>query len=374
MDEPEKLLRTGKINDWNIWRLEHQNVSPILRGADLRSLDLRGANLSAMDLRQAQLQGVNLSGVDLRDAQMCQAQLQDATLSGANLRWSNLVRANLARANLSHADLRGADLRSVDAAPGATLIHADFRGASFAYADLQGSDLSNANLNGTNLVGATLRNATVDGAIFFETIMADTDLMDAKGLSETVHPGPSIVDERTLAKSGSLPPRFLQGCGVSNDLINSSPLLYHSCFISFANADAPFAQRLYTDLQRRGVRCWFAPESMPIGADIFDRIDEEIMNRDKLVVILSKDSIVSAWVENEVKKALATERTKRRTIVMPIRLDGSIDESGATWVKQLRERRNIGEFGGWSDEGRYPLALNRLVHDLRANPDGAGIS
>jgi len=39
---------------------------------------------------------------------------------------------------------------------------------------------------------------------------------------------------------------------------------------------------------------------MPIGAKTWDAIDEAIRLRDKLLLILSKASIASEWVEDEV--------------------------------------------------------------------------
>jgi len=58
-----------------------------------------------------------------------------------------------------------------------------------------------------------------------------------------------------------------------------------------ADKDYPltaFANRLYTDLQNEGDRCWFAPQDLKIGDKIRDLIDESIKLRDKLLLILSE--------------------------------------------------------------------------------------
>ena len=73
---------------------------------------------------------------------------------------------------------------------------------------------------------------------------------------------------------------------------------FHSCFISYSSKDKHFAQRLYVDLQAKGVRCWFAPEDMKIGDEIRVRIDESIRLHDKLLIILSENSVNSTWVED----------------------------------------------------------------------------
>jgi hypothetical protein len=103
------------------------------------------------------------------------------------------------------------------------------------------------------------------------------------------HLGPSIVDHRTLQKPGPLPLKFIRGVGLPERLINSLPSLlgkdeYHSCFISYSTKDQECAERLHADLQNKGVRCWFAPHDLPIGAKTRDAIDKEIKLRDKLLL------------------------------------------------------------------------------------------
>jgi hypothetical protein len=182
-------------------------------------------------------------------------------------------------------------------------------------------------LNDANLTGANLRGANLSGAILFETIFGNTDLSDAIGLETCVHWGPSVIDFRTLEKSKSLPLTFLRGVGLPDALIDYLPSLlnqaiqYYSCFISYSAKDDDFAKRLHADLQNKGVRCWFAPHDMRIGDKILDTIDAAIRLREKVLLILSKDSIASDWVEIEVKKAYAEERTRGRTVLFPIRLD-----------------------------------------------------
>ena len=180
--------------------------------------------------------------------------LSRATLSGATLSGATLSGATLFEATLFMADLRGADLS------GATLTRAILAGATLTGADLTGADLSEVRL--------------------LETVFGNTNLTAVRGLETCVHDGPSILDHRTLAKSGPLPLAFLRGCGLPDALIDYLPSLlnrpfqFYSCFISYASKDHAFAERLYADLQNKGVRCWFAPEDMKIGDQIRPSIDE----------------------------------------------------------------------------------------------------
>ena len=56
-------------------------------------------------------------------------------------------------------------------------------------------------------------------------------------------------------------------------------------------------------MQANNVRCWFAPEDMKIGDKIRSRIDEVINVHDKLLLVLSEESVNSEWVEKEVDTA-----------------------------------------------------------------------
>jgi len=139
-----------------------------------------------------------------------------------------------------------------------------------------------------------------------------------------------------------------------------------SCFISYSSKDQTFAERLYKDLQDARVRCWFAPENMKIGAKIRPTLDESIRGQDKLLLILSKHSIASQWVEQEVETALARERKEGRIILLPIRVDNAVMEIQSGWPALIRNTRHIGDFCHWENDNAYQKAFDRLLRDLKA--------
>jgi uncharacterized protein YjbI with pentapeptide repeats len=258
-------------------------------------------------------------------------------------------------ANLSGADLSGADLKSRD----------------LSYANLSNANLSNADLRGTNLTDTDLTSANLANATLYNTVLSNVDLTSVIGLETCRHNGPSIIDHRTLQKSKSLPLPFLRGIGLPDNLIEYLPSLlnqaiqYYSCFISYSSKDQDFADRLHADLQNKGVRCWFAPHDMPIGGKILDTIDEAIRLRDKVLLILSKHSIKSDWVEDEVSKAFAEERKRVQTILFPVRLDEAVMDTTEAWAVKLRDQRNIGDFRGWKDHDGYKKSFDRVLRDLK---------
>jgi len=253
----------------------------------------------------------------------------------------------------------------------AELYKADLSGNGQTGINLYKANLRRANLVAANLQAANLRAADLENATFGFTILGDADLNGAFGLPRCRHTGPSIVDYQTIAKSKTLPAIFLQGCGLPEKLIEYlpsilfEPIQFYSCFISYSSKDQEFADRLYADLQVRGVRCWFAPEDLKIGDRFRQRIDEAIRLHDKLLLILSEDSVESDWVRDEVESCLERERREKRTILFPVRLDDAVMSTSEAWAASIRRQRHLGDFQKWKNHDAYLTGLERLLRDLR---------
>jgi uncharacterized protein YjbI with pentapeptide repeats len=368
-DEHVALLKQG-VAAWYEWRLKNPDTRPNLSGVNLGGADLREVNLRGADLRGAILGKANLSGADfsgaslreayLRGADLRGADLRGASLGAANLRGAHLMGANLRRSILWEADLRGANLRE------ANLIEANLMEANLMEAYLRGANLRGADLSLAFLSGARLGGANLTGANLFSTVFVDTNLTDVIGMETCNHHGPSIIDHRTLERSPFLPLSFLRGVGLPDNFIAllNQAIQHYSCFISYSTKDQEFAERLHADLQNKGVRCWFAPHDLPVGAKTWDAIDEAIRLRDKLLLVLSKNSIDNDWVEDEVKKAFAEERDRKQLILFPVRIDDAVMETAEPWARKLRDQRDIGDFEHWKDHDAYRDSLERVLRDL----------
>jgi uncharacterized protein YjbI with pentapeptide repeats len=377
MANPEHLqiLMQG-VYAWNKWREENSQILP-----DLSGINLYGVNLNkSLPFPEANLRHANLRGANLRGANLVRVHLSGADLSGAFLRLARLNQAELGQANLSKADLRRTDLRLAGFRR-ANLCGANLREADFGDTDLSGANLSGANLSKTFFSGVNIRRAKLKGANFSEAriegvIFGDNDLSEVEGLLATRYVGPSTIGVDTIFSSrGMIPEAFLRGCGLPESFITQIPSLiaaldpiqFYSCFISYSSSDQEFADRLHSDLQAKGVRVWFAPHDMPIGARIRPTIDESIRVYDKLLLVLSESSVSSQWVEQEVETALAREREPEgKTVLFPIRIDDAVMESRAGWPALLKNSRNIGDFTDWKDHDSYRKAFDRLLRDLRA--------
>jgi hypothetical protein len=114
------------------------------------------------------------------------------------------------------------------------------------------------------------------------------------------------------------------------------------------------------------VRCWFAPEDLKIGDQFRDRIDESIRLHDKLLIILSENSVSSPWVSDEVEAAIEREHREKRIVLFPIKIDDAVMESEQAWAASIRRTRHIGDFTNWEDYALYKKAFDRLLRDLKA--------
>jgi hypothetical protein len=207
----------------------------------------------------------------------------------------------------------------------------------------------------------------------------NVDLSECRGLEFVKHDGPSSIDIDTIYRSnGNIPEIFLRGAGVPEAfMVNMkalvaamSPIEFYSCFISYSSKDQEFAERLHADLRNKNVRCWFAPEDLKIGDMLRPSFDEAIRVHDKLMVLLSKNSVSSPWVEKEVETAFEKERDEKRTVLFPIRLDDTVMETNEAWAADIRRTRHIGDFRDWKHHDSYKKAFERLLRDLKAEDKG----
>ncbi|MFL5667077.1 MAG: toll/interleukin-1 receptor domain-containing protein [Ktedonobacteraceae bacterium] len=382
------LLQGGAA--WNAWRETHPSVQPDLDFADLSDLDLSQVNLSGAHLSGARLTSVNLAAANLRRVhaegiQLTQVNLSDVLLSDANLCYADFTDTDVSRATLTNTLLKGGTFRHVTMRE-TNLVGADLTLAHFYEADLSGANCSAALLDETNV-----RQALLDRVNFTSAFLAQADMTDATmawtnltnvdlplvvGLETVQHHGPSSLGLDTVYRSrGMIPEAFLHGIGTTAALreviraVASDAGQERSCLLVSARADRLFAEQLQHDLQENGVACWLAPDEW--GADDENRqhLDPCVHFYDKLLLILSQQSVKSEWVKPEIDKARLREGYEGGTyptVLFPICLDRAFVASIPWWPRQKHDRETprLVDFEHWQNPDEYQRALNQLLHDL----------
>jgi uncharacterized protein YjbI with pentapeptide repeats len=360
-EEQLAILRQG-VEVWNKWREEHKTALIDLADADLKGANLRGADLSG-SLGSGKdtliIYGITVTNLNLaanpRETRFLGDHFTATNLSRANFRRADLVGANLLRANLLRANLMEADLR------------------------------------GANLVGADLRGAHLDEAVIGGTIFGDIDLHEAYGLDIVIHRAASTIGTDTIELSkGKIPEVFLRGCGLRDweiasaklynpdltneeivkiqyriyDLRATQAIQIAPLFISYSHADKPFVDKIDSEFTKKGVRFWRDIHDATAGR-LETQIDRAIRQNPTVLLVLSKNSIKSDWVEHEVRTARGLEKELGRDALCPIALDDSWKSS--PWSKRVMEQvmeYNILDFSNWKSKSEFEGKFAKLLNGL----------
>lgn len=327
---------------------------------DLSSADLRGYDLAGMIFTQS----------DFRNAQLDSSDLTGAKFSGCILEGAHFMRAR--GRDVIFEDCRAINVRFDEVRfTGASFVDVEARGSIFQDATLWKSTWKECDLREAVFAASNLDEAYFDRVILGDTIFARVSLDTVIGLETCRHVGASTIGIDTLYRSRSDLAHFLRAAGVPSDFASytsaftSQAIEYESCFLSYSARDDDFVTRFFNDLQRGGIRAWYAPHDMRIGDHIRQTIDESLSLRDRVILVLSRASIESQWVEQEVESALSRERAEGRTILFPVAIDNTIFEAKAGWPSYVRHTRHVGNFVHWNDEAQYNRALEQVLKDLR---------
>ncbi len=383
-----EIFKQG-VAAWNRWRQKHRGLRPDLSAADLKRANFRYANLNDANLEHANLEGANLGRAFLEGAELYGATQRGAHFFSADLRHSDLREADLREAQLWYAHLDRADLRGV------ALAAADLRSSELARADLRGADLTDANLAGANLWRADLSDARLAGANLHGTrfsecklagadlgcaIAASTtfnavDLGHVRGLETVRHDRPSSIGVDTLARTaaslggdltGYAPvTQFLRAAGVAERYLTLEDAAAGrgdaQIYIVYSLADRGFARRLYSEMQRRGWRCWLQQQPMLPGNDVDDSFDLGPRRADAVILVCSGAALSSWWLAAELDPA-----GEPKPALLPIRVGDA--DSRQAWPKTGAARRlppPVAEFIGWhTDAAAFGRALKQLLTRL----------
>ncbi|MBN8636299.1 MAG: toll/interleukin-1 receptor domain-containing protein [Anaerolineae bacterium] len=157
--------------------------------------------------------------------------------------------------------------------------------------------------------------------------------------------------------------------------LSRKPTQFQSCFISYSQKDADFAEKLHARLLEYRIPVWYAPEDMRAGDKLYTQITQAITQNDRLLVILSEHSLRSNWVATEIRKAITAEGKEKRHKLFPIRL-AAMDmlsswecfdaDTGKDMAIEIRQYY-IPDFSKWQDPKQFDLSCAKLLDDLKTS-------
>lgn len=389
-----QILKQGR-EKWNSWRKYNTEIEPDLSRANLRrqvltSFNFNSSNFSGSDLTEAHLHksvfvGANLTEANLHQANLHSTDLSNACFVRARLTHANLINTTTEAADFQNAQMNGSALKCANLMrtnlSGANLSGADLGEANLSHCVLANAKLDNARLDNANLNSADLTNSDFFNAYIGATLFCNNDLSLARNLHAVRPLGPSTIGLDTIYRSlGNIPKSFLIACDVPEGLItfvpslieSDRPIQFHSCFISYSEKDELFAKQLYSHLRDANLKVWFAPENMKAGQRLYDQIDQAIQVHDKVLLVLSDDSMKSEWVKTEIRRARRDEIASNRQKLFPLRLVSfekikkwqcfDVD-TGTDLALALREL-HIPDFSNWIDRESFNNELSKLIASL----------
>lgn len=148
---------------------------------------------------------------------------------------------------------------------------------------------------------------------------------------------------------------------------------FYSCFISYSHKDEEFAKYLNEKLRDQNIKVWYAPEDISPGQKIHEEIDNAIKIFDKLLIILSKESMQSEWVKTEIRKARKRELNEGRRVLFPISItefdkiknwELFDSDSGKDLAIEIREYL-IPDFSKWKNSDEFKIGFEKLLKGLK---------
>ncbi|HMQ80217.1 MAG TPA: TIR domain-containing protein [Ignavibacteria bacterium] len=353
------LLKEG-AKTWNKWRKENLDVKIDLRNETFKKSDFSKMQLDNIDftdslILDSDFTSSKLTNVSFKDSYIENCNFSNALIKNSNFKLSHLVSSKFIFSNINNCIFDE------------TFINETI----FDNTELLESDLSNSLISFTIFNSTDLAKSNFLKSQFSYNIFADIDLSQVTGLETVIHAAPSTIGIDTLLNSeGNIDVKFLSGAGIPENIISNFKSIFgnsyqfYSCFISYNEKDGKFAKKIYDNLTNAGIRCWFAPENLKAGDPIVTRIQEAMNQYDKLILILSENSVSSKWVQNEIEFGLLKEKRTNTSFLFPIVLDKSINDSSSFVIQEMLSKRVYIDFSDWKNENLFKNSLSKLIRSL----------
>jgi len=92
-------------------------------------------------------------------------------------------------------------------------------------------------------------------------------------------------------------------------------------FMSHSNHDKQFVEKLGRDLLNQDIGVWLDKWEINVGDSLIDKISDGLSESDYLVIVLSRNSVLSSWVSKELNYYLMKEIAGKKVKILPIIID-----------------------------------------------------
>ncbi len=92
-------------------------------------------------------------------------------------------------------------------------------------------------------------------------------------------------------------------------------------FISYSHRDRKFVNLLTKRLQENNIDVWLDSKEISTGSNIAERIRDAISKVDFFILVLSKNSTNSKWVNYELSATILNEISLQETIILPVLIE-----------------------------------------------------
>jgi hypothetical protein len=148
------------------------------------------------------------------------------------------------------------------------------------------------------------------------------------------------------------------------DVRAGSTIQLSPIFISYSHMDSEFVDMIGMNLDSHSIRFWRDTTDATSGP-LEKIVDLAMRSNPTVLLVLSKDSVESDWVEYEARLARRMAIELRRDVFCPV----AIDDAWKTcaWPARLREQimeYNILDFSMWKDEAEFGKIFRKLIDGL----------
>jgi YD repeat-containing protein len=131
----------------------------------------------------------------------------------------------------------------------------------------------------------------------------------------------------------------------------------HDVFLSYTRKDSDKALQLKTLLEKEGIQCWLDTSGLRAGQRYADEIETAIRGSAAMIVLLSRSSLRSEWVQNEVQAARDVGK-----LLIPLKLEKVQLRGGLRLSLSGLHQISLPE-EGWDG------VTAAIIHALRGRPD-----